>query len=195
MSQDPRSRRRAETRRRIYEVGMRLFEEQGFDPVSVGVIAATAQVSVPTFYAHFPSKDRIVLQPAELDDIVPLLDPRTAGASITERVEGAIRAWLTAFDGEAEAELLRQWRIVCRTRSLQLRAAEIERAAGAEVIEYLDHARCDETSLAIQLTVFSLFTASTQMLMRWAAAGGRRPLGDVCDDVLRTVRALRERPV
>ena len=48
-SQDPRSRRRAETNRRIYEVAMQLFLERGYEDVSVGEIARRAGVSVPTF--------------------------------------------------------------------------------------------------------------------------------------------------
>ena len=195
MSEDVRSRRRAATNRRLYEVAMQLFEEQGFDRVSVGEIASRAGVSVPTFYAHFPSKDRIVLQAADHTEMVRLIDATGPAPSVTEHVERAILRWLSAFEGEARAELLRQWRLVGRTRSLQMRASEIERDAASVVIEHLDFVRCDRTSLAVQLTVFALFAASTQTLMRWAGEDGRRPLPEVCEHVMSVLRSLRTDPV
>ncbi|WP_029430664.1 TetR/AcrR family transcriptional regulator [Blastococcus sp. URHD0036] len=196
MSGDLRSRRRAATNRRIYEVAMQLFEEQGFDQVSVGEIASRAGVSVPTFYAHFPSKDRIVLQAADHGEIRQLLDGAGPATSVTEHVERVIRLWLEAFEeGDARAELLRQWRLVGDTRSLQMRASEIERDAASVVVEHLEYVRCDRTSLAVQLTVFTLFAASTQILMRWANEDGRRPLAEVCDHVMGVLRSLRTDPV
>jgi AcrR family transcriptional regulator len=194
VSEDKRSRRRA-TNQRIYEVAMQLFEEQGFDQVSVSEIAARAGVSVPTFYAHFPSKDRIVLQAADHHEMLRLLDAAGPAPSVTEHVERAIGAWLTAFEGEARAELLRQWRLVSRTRSLQMRASEIERDAASVIVEHLEYVRCDRTSLAVQLTVFTLFAASTQILMRWANEDGSRPLAEVCEHVLAVLRSLRTDPV
>jgi AcrR family transcriptional regulator len=194
VSEDKRSRRRA-TNQRIYEVAMQLFEEQGFDQVSVSEIAARAGVSVPTFYAHFPSKDRIVLQAADHHEMLRLLDAAWPAPSVTEHVERAIGAWLTAFEGEARAELLRQWRLVSRTRSLQMRASEIERDAASVIVEHLEYVRCDRTSLAVQLTVFTLFAASTQILMRWANEDGSRPLAEVCEHVLAVLRSLRTDPV
>jgi AcrR family transcriptional regulator len=174
---------------------MRLFDEVGFDPVSVGQIAGEAGVSVPTFYAHYPSKDRIVLQPAGPREILQLLAEHASAPSITEQVERSVVGWLTSIDGEAQVELLRQWRLVGETRTLQLRAAEIERMFACFVVEELEYVRCDEKSLAVQLTVFSLFAASTQILMRWAARDGRHTLAQVCDEVLTTWRSLRTCPV
>ena len=195
MSEDPRSRRRAATTRRLYEVAMQLFEAQGFDSVSVGEIAARAGVSVPTFYAHFPSKDRIVLQAVDHGAMLRLFDGAGPAPSVTEHVERAIVLWLTAFEGEEQTELLRQWRLVGRTRSLQLRAAEIERDAASVVIEHLDFVRCDRTSLAVQLTVFTLFAASTQTLMRWANEGGRRSLAEIWEHLVDVLHSLRTDPV
>ena len=70
---DWRSRKRDETRERIYSVAMRLFDEHGFERVSVGQIAAAAGVSVPTFYSHFASKEQVVIVPISqrtIDELV-----------------------------------------------------------------------------------------------------------------------------
>ena len=195
MPPDLRTRRRAETHQRIYEVGMRLFEEQGFDSVSVSAIATAARVSVPTFYAHYPSKDRIVLHVPDHEEMRTIVKEHSSAPSVTEQAEAMIRAWMTSFEGEAQVELLRQWRLVAHTRSLQLRAAEIEREIAYTVAEELGYPGYDETSLAVQLTLFSMYPASTQILMRWAAQGGRRPLAQVCEAVLAALRSLRAHPV
>src|SRR4051794_25595701 len=57
-----RSRRWEATHQKIYDAAMRLFQDHGFEQVSVAQIAAEAGVSVPTFYAHYPSKEHVVMQ-------------------------------------------------------------------------------------------------------------------------------------
>src|SRR5687767_10810656 len=56
-----REEKRRQTHDRIFDEAMRLFRERGFDAVAVGDIAAAAGVSVPTFYAHYESKDHLIL--------------------------------------------------------------------------------------------------------------------------------------
>src|SRR5215211_9484694 len=61
-SQDWRTRRWEATHQRIYDIALQLFQEHGFERVNVGQIAGGAGVSVPTFYAHYPSKEHVVMQ-------------------------------------------------------------------------------------------------------------------------------------
>src|SRR4051794_37216660 len=71
--QDWRARRWAETHQRIYDTAIGLFQEHGFEQVSVGQIASGADVSVPTFYSHYPSKEHLVMQlptAAEMHDLL-----------------------------------------------------------------------------------------------------------------------------
>ncbi|WP_329239088.1 TetR/AcrR family transcriptional regulator [Actinoallomurus sp. NBC_01490] len=56
-----RERKKQRTREAISNAAFALFEESGFDGVSVADIAAAAEVSKPTLFAYFPTKEDLVL--------------------------------------------------------------------------------------------------------------------------------------
>lgn len=57
-----RERKKARTRREIYEAAMALFEHQGFDAVTVEAICDAADVARGTFFAHFPTKSALLYE-------------------------------------------------------------------------------------------------------------------------------------
>ncbi len=62
-----RERKRRETRRRIAEVGQRLFLTRGYEATTLDAIAAEAGISRRTFFSYFKSKDDIILYWQEAD--------------------------------------------------------------------------------------------------------------------------------
>jgi AcrR family transcriptional regulator len=56
-----RERKKEQTRRAISEAAIGLFLEHGFDQVSVADVAAAAEVSKPTLFSYFPSKEDLVV--------------------------------------------------------------------------------------------------------------------------------------
>jgi AcrR family transcriptional regulator len=57
-----RERRRRETRARLYQAALAEFAAKGFDRARVADIARAAEVSRPTFYFHFPTKEHVLLE-------------------------------------------------------------------------------------------------------------------------------------
>ncbi|MBB5156836.1 TetR/AcrR family transcriptional regulator [Saccharopolyspora phatthalungensis] len=57
-----RERKKRRTREAIMEAAFALFRESGFDGVAVVDIAAAAEVSKPTLFAYFPTKEDLVLR-------------------------------------------------------------------------------------------------------------------------------------
>ena len=48
------------TARRLYEISMRRFQENGFDETTMRDLAAAAELSLGAFYYHFPNKEAII---------------------------------------------------------------------------------------------------------------------------------------
>lgn len=93
-----RERKKAETRARIQQVSLDLFEEHGFTDTSIEQIADLADVSTTTFFRYFRTKDETVAhngftpvflqalrnQPDSLDPLEAIRAAlKTAGQSIT----------------------------------------------------------------------------------------------------------------
>lgn len=56
-----RERKREQVRATIADVAIKLFLEQGFDAVSTATVASAADVSKPTLFKYFPTKEDLVL--------------------------------------------------------------------------------------------------------------------------------------
>ena len=97
-----RDQQKAATRLRILSAAQELFATEGFDPVTVIQIAATARVSVQTVFNHFTSKEELFFverarwvqgPAAAVRDRSPGTRPKTAlRRYLVECVEGYARA-------------------------------------------------------------------------------------------------------
>ncbi|MCV2491213.1 TetR/AcrR family transcriptional regulator [Geodermatophilus sp. YIM 151500] len=184
-----REQRKRDTSERIAATAMRLFQEQGFDSVSVSAIAAEAGVTVPTFYAHFASKENVLISLPTREELAAVLARLPAELPLAERVRGAIRLWLRHFDTNMRQAVLDRWRIIAATPSLRVKAAEFERATAGLVLDALRHGPDEGTSRTqAQVAVPALMAAYTQILLRWAEEDGARELDVVASEVLDELR-------
>jgi AcrR family transcriptional regulator len=188
---DWRARKRDETHRRIYQTGMRLFQERGFDRVSVGDIASASKVSVPTFYAHFQNKEHIVMQMPTQDEVDAILSAQPTDVPLAERIRSGILAWIAHYGPEERAELLARWRIVVASPTLRNQAATFERATAGLVSDALKaDAQPGSSPVAMEVVVTASLSAYTQIILRWAEADGRLSLEEVAEAVLGALREL-----
>jgi AcrR family transcriptional regulator len=185
-----REEKRLQTHERIFREAMRLFRERGFEAVAVGDIAAAAGVSVPTFYAHYESKDHLILGLPTPEDVVRLVRAFPADLPTVELLRQVMETTLKHGGGLEDPErVLERWRIIAASPSLRLRAAGFERATGEMLLRALPGE--EATSPQTQVTVAALMSAYTQILLRWAESDGKRPVEEVIEEVLAALRDLR----
>jgi AcrR family transcriptional regulator len=186
--QDWRARRWAETHRRIYDVALSLFQEHGFEQVSVGQIAAGAEVSVPTFYSHYPSKEHLIMQLPTAAEMHALLASQPAELPVADRIRRAMPVWFGTWDDEYRALQLARWRIIASTPVLRTRAAEFERATAGMVADALPAPAGGSLGPADRVVVSAYLSAFTMGLLAWADGNGERKLEELVDEAFDALR-------
>ncbi len=114
-----RARKRRRTQDAIIDCALQLFEESGYDAVTVEEIAAAADVAPRTFYRYFPAKEDVILgNPDGRAATAAALSRRRSGETDAEFVARAMLAGLTAGDPGRTA---RSYRLIQSVPSLQAR--------------------------------------------------------------------------
>ncbi len=186
---DARSPRWEATHRRIYNVGLDLFVEHGFEQVSVGQIAKAARISVPTFYAHYASKEHVIMQLPTPADIAWLMSTQPASLPVAERI---LRAAPVFFEKFAEEDrLLTRWLVIAGTPSLRARAAEFERTAAGLVADALPAEPGTSPTAAERIVVHAYLAAFTEGMLAWADAGGTTDLQDELSTAFAALQGVR----
>ena len=177
-SSDWRSRRWDATHERIYDTALKLFQEQGFERVSVGMIASDAGVSVPTFYAHYPSKEHIVMRLPTAQEMHDLLAEQPAGLPTGERIRMAVPAWFASWSPEFREAQLARWKVIATTPVLRTRAAEFERTTAQMITDALPSGG-RAARPAESIVVNAYLSAYTAALLTWADCNGERKLEEL----------------
>lgn len=171
------------THRRILSTALALFEDFGYEQVSVNQIAKRADVSVPTFYAHYPSKEHIVTAPPTVEEVGALLATQPDGLMVGERVLRANLQWIAAMPPQESDGLLARWRIIATTPVLRTRVAEFERATAGMILQNLPTP--PGTAEIVQAS--AALAATTAALLAWADSNGGRPLEELFDETFRAL--------
>jgi AcrR family transcriptional regulator len=181
-TQDWRARRWEETHQRIYDTAIRLFQQDGFEQVNVGRIAAGAGVSVPTFYAHYQSKEHLVMQVPTAAEMNALLATQPADLPVAERIRRAAPLWFAQWTPEFRDEQLARWQIIAETPALRTRAAEFERTTAGLVADALPAESGATLHPADQVMVNACLAAYTAGLLAWADSKGAHKLEELVDE-------------
>ncbi|MGW7451687.1 TetR/AcrR family transcriptional regulator [Streptomyces sp. NPDC054787] len=124
-----RENKKLRTRRQLAATALELFLERGFDDVSVADVAAAAEVSKPTLFRYYPSKEDLVLDrfADHQDELARIVRERPAGQGPV----GAVHAhFIEALDRRDpitglcdDPDVVAFQRLLYSTGSLQTRLA------------------------------------------------------------------------
>jgi AcrR family transcriptional regulator len=187
-TQDWRARRWADTHKRIYDAALRLFREHGFDQVNVGQIVAEAGISVPTFYAHYPSKEHLIMQVPTAAEMNALLATQPADLPVAERIRRAAPLYLAQWTPEFREEQLARWQIIAHTPSLRTRAAEFERTTAGLVADALPAESGGAIRPSDQIIVNAYLAAYTAGLLAWADSNGAHKLEELVEEAFEALQ-------
>ncbi|WCD89902.1 HTH-type transcriptional repressor Bm3R1 [Streptomyces xanthophaeus] len=95
-----RENKKLRTRRQLAATALELFLERGFDAVSVADVAAAAEVSKPTLFRYFPSKEDLVLDrfADHQDEAARIVRERPAGQGPVQALHAHFLAALAERD-------------------------------------------------------------------------------------------------
>ncbi len=173
------------THRRLFTTAIALFEQYGFEQVSVSRIAAAAELSVPTFYAHYPSKEHLIMALPTTEEVGALLAGQPADLPVAEQLRRATPSMFAAMSADEFDEMATRWRIIARTPALRIRAAEFASATAGMVLEHLPGpAGTTET-----VRVSAALAAYTVGMLAWADSEGERTLPETLDEAFRALSA------
>ncbi|MGC4890847.1 TetR/AcrR family transcriptional regulator [Micromonospora sp. RP3T] len=192
---DGRTRRREDTRQRLFVAAVDLIAEQGFSATTVDDIAARAGVAKGTVYYNFESKTvlfeellrhGIGLLTAEFRAAVDGLPPREALAALVRAELDYIRRY-RAF---AQLLLSEMW----RTNREWQQTLRLLRGEAIEVIAETVRAGVDSGDLPADLDVrtasSALFGVGLVVAVDWLVFQPERPIGDVQEALLGIVRRV-----
>ncbi|GHE09715.1 TetR/AcrR family transcriptional regulator [Klenkia taihuensis] len=188
--QDWRALKRDATRRRLTESAYELIAEHGYEAVSVADIAEAADVSVPTFYAYFRTKEHVVLPDQDLAWISGHLSRTPADLPLPERIRVGLHAIVAEIEQHARAESIRRWELVRAEPALRRRAYERERASAGALAEVLGVDLATSEGAADVVVLSACLSASTTAFLRWAGTSGTRPLVELIDEAFTALRSI-----
>jgi AcrR family transcriptional regulator len=115
-----RERKKQRTREQIVERAMALFDERGFEHVTIVDIAAAADIAPRTFFSYFPSKEDVVFHDFGLmfDAIKARIDERAEGESTMDALRAFLVALFAQLDHQDPAQQCRR-RVISASPSLQ----------------------------------------------------------------------------
>ncbi|MEU7936336.1 TetR/AcrR family transcriptional regulator [Microbispora bryophytorum] len=189
-----RTRKKERTRQAISEVAIAMFLEHGFDRVGVAEIAAAAEVSKPTLFRYFPSKEDLVLHRIadHRGEAAAVVRARPAGRTPLDALHDAFMAGLDAREPTTglcdHPAVMAYHRLVFDTPSLASRVAEYAVADTEALAQALREAAGPDsdpvphpTSRLTSRLVAAQYVAVRQILARdnYAALASGRTAGEV----------------
>ncbi len=185
---DGRVLRRLESMRRAQDVALALFEEKGFEAVTVEDVARKAELGVASLFRNFGTKENLVLW----DEYDPLLfeavEEQLEKKSPLEAMSAGLQAALGTIYEKDRKRVLRRTDLMAKTLALQL-ASRAQMSALREGLERVLLTKVkDPLERALLCAVFG---ATLEVCVeRWRQERARRPLATILREAFRVVARL-----
>lgn len=183
-----RERRRRAAIRRIQEAALDLFDERGFENVTIEEIAEAADVSPSSVYRYLGTKEGVVLYDEFDFRLIDAVEAELASHPPVEAVRRALSSVMAAFFGRDEDLARRKLRYVLEDPHLHAAMTQQVDALSQLVSDALarsSNRQADE--LEIQVIASTLVWALTAAVRRWHADGYARPLQLLLEEALEVV--------
>jgi len=182
-----RDRRRQDMRNELADAAIRLFEERGFENVTVDEIVAAVEISQRTFFRYFESKYEVLF--ADHDERIAELEGLLAARPSDEPVLTAVRAALVQsgehYRGEAGRAMQRRMAIIATSSTLSAFSLALQSDWEDAVTRHVrmrledDH---DADTRARLIGAASL-AAMRIAIANWRSRGGRESYARLIDEV------------
>lgn len=178
-----RERKKQQTRQRLIDVALELFDERGFDRVPVSEVARAADVSEATVFNYFPTKEDLIYGGMEAFEatLLEAVRQRPEGTSVV----AAFRDWvlqprgaLAADDPALVERIAKVARVIADSRALQTREQEVYDRATRTLAEIIaDERRARTLDLRPWVIANALMGVNRSMtrLVHQYAQEGRQP--------------------
>ena len=184
---DLRSRKRLASMRRIQDVALDLFDDEGYSSVTIERVAAAADVSPSSVYRYFGTKEQIVLwdeyDPVWIEPLREEIRSQPPLAALKRATEVLLAGPMTTD----EEYVRRRTRLIMSEPSIEAASAlalsEAAELIGNTVSEALDREHGD---LEIQILSHAFVGAITGAIHHWYESGFATPLADILRQVLGT---------
>ena len=200
MASGLRERWRVKARRTIQERALDLFDERGFDAVTIEEIAAAAEVSPSSVYRYFGTKEGLLvadefdsMSQEALDEILDLDDPVGSLLRIVREYESKAEQTSEPEEGPRGSQTGKSpWRRVryfFQEPSVRMAAcAALDRASQRIAPMLAGRGELTETQarVAANALVFGYFAA----LEQWYLDGGVRPIAGYVEDGMAPLRTI-----
>jgi AcrR family transcriptional regulator len=184
-----RERRKRRTQNAIIDAALALFEEKGYDAVTVDEIAAAAEVSPRTFYRYFPAKEDVLVVDPEVEAAMR--------AALAERrpnetdADFVARSMITALTARSPERARCGYQLVRTTPALQSRMYQLVWRDQEHIAEALlaGSPRTPDTEFRAHVVTHAVTDAIRVAVAFWIQSGQRGPVSSQCE---RAVAFLRE---
>lgn len=177
-----RERKKTAAMRRIQNAALDLFDERGYDTVTVEEIAEASEVSPSSIYRYFGTKEQIVLWDEYDPAMLAQLRNELAGTRPMEAAHRVMETMVAGFGAGDEERSRRRTRHIMADPTLEAAFAG-EAYALSEMLGELLAERLGRPAEDLEVQVFShaIIGGLLGAVHHWHGAGFREPLADVLE--------------